>query len=721
MTVSTLSSRAVFTGDGATTTFPYSFRADSADVLEVSIVETATNIRTILNTSQWSHTGTYGSGSGTVNYPLSGDPLASTHTLRIERKEPYTQTQEEGNFQGYNPEVLHDTLDKIVMQIQQIHNIAGDVETTLDGYLTTILGYANSASADAASASADAAAAEVSRIAAELARDLAEGYANIAATANGLRDLQNLTALQNNTTYSYSGPNPVIVGDIFRTMEEGFIYRVLDSAASDYDIENSNATPVKFEVMPGPFGYDVKAFGAVGDNVADDSVPINRALQKDHAVYFSKPSVAFKCANLEPLRGCTMRGFSGFVDNPGTQPTILAGNGTDPIFAIGLTNPERELNFESLSMENDGADCLTATTADNTPNISMRYCRVTALNGGNAIDLKLSFRAYFANNKISSSGTGGVAFNAMDNVNGLTLLNNTITGGSAGTAVQIGQSQGLTIVNNIIESSLYGMYIASTTHVDDGNCNAVTIEGNYIEQCSTPLVLGTQFSILGASIKNNIVSNAGTSNISARTAILTIGRLRQAEISNNSWSVESGGSEDLIRLQMDHPTPNIAFKYFDNRLANTPANNIVKQGTLASSGTVNAFIGQESYIDLDGDKPPHKQEWISQKITGTETILNLPFWRRDDHEFGGRIDSAQIIDAQGTIDAAQIRVGDGSGSQTNVTAVLMSALTFTHGIADLTLASDTLDATVGEHNDIRVDGDAAATGTFRVKIRWRSH
>jgi len=547
-----------------------------------------------------------------------------------------------------------------------------------------------------------------------------QGGSGAAANAIARKTFDNVAAVVADTTLSYSGVNAVSAGDVVETSEEGFNYKVAASGATDHDISTSHATPVKLYVQPGPNGYDVKAFNAKGDGTTDDSAAVNKALQKDHSVYFSKPDTAYLCANLEPLRGCTMRGFSGFVDNPGTQPVIIVGNGTDPIFDIGATETERELNFESLSMENDGADCVRATANNNTPNISMRYCRVVAKGGANAINLKLSFRAYFANNKISTAGTGGVAFLGMDNINGLTLDNNTITGGTAGTAIQIGQSQGIVITNNIIESSLHGIWISSSTHVDDGNCNGVVIEGNYIEQCSTPFKLATEFSILGAKITGNFVSNAQTTNISAREAMLTIGRLRQAEISGNSWSVESGGSEDLIRLQMDHATPNIAFKYFDNYLANTPANNIVKQGTQASSGTVNATVGQNTWIDLDGDKPPHKQEWISQKITGTETILNLKYWRRDDYEFGGRIDSIDVIDAQGTISNAQIRAGDGAGSQTNVAAVLMSALTFTHDIAPLTLASDTLDATAGEHNDIRIDGDAAATGTFRVRVRWRS-
>lgn len=56
------------------------------------------------------------------------------------------------------------------------------------------------------------------------------------------------------------------------------LYEVASGAASDNDVVNAGGT--KFYVIRGPNGYDVTAFGAVGDGATDDTTPIQKAINK---------------------------------------------------------------------------------------------------------------------------------------------------------------------------------------------------------------------------------------------------------------------------------------------------------------------------------------------------------------------------------------------------------------------------------------------------------
>jgi len=120
MTVTTATRRVVFTGNGATTEFDYSFRIYQASHVVVKTYEIATNTFTTLTDSQYEITGIgYTDIGGTVTYPLTGSPLAATHKIYIERVVPYTQEQAISNQAGYRPETVERSLDLLTMQIQQ--------------------------------------------------------------------------------------------------------------------------------------------------------------------------------------------------------------------------------------------------------------------------------------------------------------------------------------------------------------------------------------------------------------------------------------------------------------------------------------------------------------------------------------------------------------------------------------------------------------------------
>lgn len=94
----------------------------------------------------------------------------------------------------------------------------------------------------------------------------------------GQRDFLNLPAIQADTTLTYttSLPETVVEGDVLRTRTDGFAYNVTSPSATDYHITTTGG--VKLKVQRDTQGFNVKAFGAVGNAVADDTTAFQAAI-----------------------------------------------------------------------------------------------------------------------------------------------------------------------------------------------------------------------------------------------------------------------------------------------------------------------------------------------------------------------------------------------------------------------------------------------------------
>lgn len=159
-------------------------------------------------------------------------------------------------------------------------------------------------------------------------------------------ELKTVADLEADVGAGYSGATvTVAAGDLVRA--GGFTYQVAASGASDHNITNSNS--VKFYVLPGDEGYNIRAFGAVGDGVANDTAAIQAAL--DAASLEPKrvfaPDGSYAVANLNPANSTVFVGQSKF----GTK--LLVNTNGAAAFSYSFTSgiiSRQNLKFKNFTV-----------------------------------------------------------------------------------------------------------------------------------------------------------------------------------------------------------------------------------------------------------------------------------------------------------------------------------------------------------------------------------
>ena len=115
MTLETTVSKAVYTGNGATTEFPFSFKVWDEDQILVSVTDAQGYVQ---ETGEYSVT--LSAGGGTVFYLHDGAPLPSGWKLAITRDMPFTQEDDYITGTRFDPEVIETALDKATAERQQL-------------------------------------------------------------------------------------------------------------------------------------------------------------------------------------------------------------------------------------------------------------------------------------------------------------------------------------------------------------------------------------------------------------------------------------------------------------------------------------------------------------------------------------------------------------------------------------------------------------------------
>lgn len=117
MTVSTEVDHNEYTGNGVTTTFPYTFRIFKKSDLVVQVVDLNEGITILKLDTDYTVTGAGGYNGGNV---ILSKALANGHQISITRELPVTQETDLRNQGKFLAEVHEDAFDKLTMLIQRV-------------------------------------------------------------------------------------------------------------------------------------------------------------------------------------------------------------------------------------------------------------------------------------------------------------------------------------------------------------------------------------------------------------------------------------------------------------------------------------------------------------------------------------------------------------------------------------------------------------------------
>ncbi|WP_251301901.1 hypothetical protein [Escherichia coli] len=117
MTVSTEVDHNEYTGNGVTTSFPYTFRIFKKSDLVVQVVDLDENIAVLALDTDYTVTGAGGYSGGNV---ILSSPLATDYQISISRELPVTQETDLRNQGKFFAEVHEDAFDKLTMLLQQV-------------------------------------------------------------------------------------------------------------------------------------------------------------------------------------------------------------------------------------------------------------------------------------------------------------------------------------------------------------------------------------------------------------------------------------------------------------------------------------------------------------------------------------------------------------------------------------------------------------------------
>jgi hypothetical protein len=540
MTVNSPTNRVLSNGNGATTVWPFSFPVLSASDLVV-IVTDPDGVSTVLLSTQYSTTGIGSPNGGTLTYPLSGSPLATGWSILIKRTVPLTQTTDIQNQGGFYPDIIERALDRIVFQVQQIAEVADRSLRFPDSESGLILPSL------------------ASRVGRFLGFDA--GGAPVALSGTGADG-----ALRADLASSLGGTLLVA----WKAAGVGAVVRTLFAKIADLPL-------------------NPKDFGAVGDNVADDTLPIQFAFQVGGRVSFSKGTYKVSTVYCEGVAGLTVDArsatftseygnlfiFDGCDDFTWQGGVFNAGTGKNPVYDIPATVGVIASNFtvydanrimlSEMKVVNSVTNAFPCITAWN-----VGQCQINnnqTYNGGdNSIWVFNGFHVTASDNVILNQERGrGICF---QKVNQGAMTGNVCSGGK-GDGFNVHGSANISIgvnsvYNMVVDPVILGLSSGVSIEWDENAtpaqvaaaaadpqlyngvfCRNITVSGNTIATVEFGVRVGNNIGITGNNYGNQGQVVIDGNSIFAAAVGISTGTSRQVRISSNQISTVNQGCIEI--------------------------------------------------------------------------------------------------------------------------------------------------------------------------------
>lgn len=424
------------------------------------------------------------------------------------------------------------------------------------------------------------------------------------------------------------------------------------------------------------------------------------------------------------------------VVNPGTgvgladDDYVLIGAPGKPIFKTGtyptgmdsLTNTD--IALREFSARATGAPVLEAYAMLNfvIDGVDFASSGLTSADMG-TITARYSYRGVIGSSRILGGG-GGECLHLFDNVNGVTIGENIMSGGALGGAVKVGRSVNVTVRGNIIESSRRGIVFGGTGAEADGNgaCNAPVIIGNYLERTLVPIELGKIYSVLGGLVHGNSISFEGQTTTAsayggtAPAAGIDVARIDGIRFAGNRFMLNNESPAYRIGYvaSSEGSIPNPVRCHFDGDSIKQPKDGVIYDlSGFPNLGIRARFAGlNRVQTDLSHAGVTGVREYVTPLIAANVGVPLMAI--APAHQWGGYVLSLEVLDATGDL-TSSIRLGV-PANEVEIADVSPAALNYTNRAALHTIGTTwRADSPL----TLRVI-PGTGTGTYRLRIRWHS-
>ncbi|WP_164662040.1 glycosyl hydrolase family 28-related protein [Tropicibacter sp. Alg240-R139] len=159
------------------------------------------------------------------------------------------------------------------------------------------------------------------------------------------------------------GARVVRVGESFSVAGNTVTYRVVEAEATDHHL--TTAGGVKFRVMGGERGYNVRAFGALGDGVVDDTAAIQAAIDTGSDVFF--PKGTYRVSGLVmPNNDQRLVGAGSAILQKNADGPLISGSGDrvtlEGLILQGGTDAIPEYSGDNVVMSGNGFQFLRSAS-----------------------------------------------------------------------------------------------------------------------------------------------------------------------------------------------------------------------------------------------------------------------------------------------------------------------------------------------------------------------